>query len=68
MKRYNVSALITVSAWTVVEADSADEALRIADDRSVGSLAANSIYPSVDKCWHFQNDGEPTDLEVEDKL
>ena len=55
---------MTVSCWTVVDADDADAALAMAGDRRVSSH--NGSYGDDDtECWNFDNDGEPQDLSVE---
>ena len=65
MKLFKFKAALTVSAWTEVEAESESEALKIAEDREVGSLSHNSIYPDSDECWHFENDGQPMQISID---
>ncbi len=64
MPRFVIRGMMTVSCWTVVEADDADAALEMAGDRCVSSH--NGSYGDDDtECWNFDNDGEPQDLSVE---
>jgi len=65
LKKFRVMALMGVSAWTEVEAETEEEALEIAKSRDPGGLCHNAIYPGVDECWHFENDGEPRDVEID---
>ena len=55
---------MTVSCWTVVEADDADAALEMAGDRGVSSYGGN-VGDDETECWNFDNDGEPQGLSVE---
>ena len=54
---------MTVSCWTVVEADDADAALEMAGDRGVSSLSGN-VGDDETECWNFDNDGEPQGFSV----
>ena len=65
MKKFRINGLMGVSAWTEVEAETEEEALRIARGREPGGLSYNAISPGVDECWHFENDAEPRDLEID---
>lgn len=64
--KYTVRGLMTVSCWTEVEANSEDEALEIASGREAASLCWNPFSGRVDECFHFENDGEPQKLEIDD--
>lgn len=66
MKKYKLKAHLTVSAWTEVEANTPEEAKEIAEDREVGSLCHNAIYPGQDEVWHFENDGLPQKIEIDE--
>ncbi len=55
---------MTVSCWTVVDADDADAALEMAEDRDVSSHGGN-VGDDETECWNFDNDGEPQGLSVE---
>jgi len=68
MRKYMVNGQVTVSCWTEVEAESREEAFKIAHDRDTASLAANSLYPDADEAWHFENDGMPEKLKIEIEL
>jgi len=64
--KYIVSGSLTVSCWTEVEADSKEDALDIAMNRDTGTLCHSALYPEVDECFHFEDDGMPFNLTVED--
>lgn len=66
MAKYRAHAAVTVSAWTDIEADSLEEAKEIAEERELAHLNIHSLYPSEDECWHFDNDGLPLDITVEE--
>lgn len=61
---------MTVSCWTKVEAESKEEALKIAQERAdienVASVPIFSGSDDVNECFHFSNDGSPLKLEIED--
>jgi len=69
--KYGITGIMTVSCWTEVEADSPEEALKIAreraEDEMVASLNASPFTSPVAETFHFQNDGVPSDLEIEDE-
>jgi hypothetical protein len=56
--------MMTVSCWTVVEADDADAALRIASNRDMATHHIDGSQYETE-CWNFDNDGEPQKLRVE---
>lgn len=64
MALYRVDAYVTVSCWTLVEAESHQEALEKAKNRE---LATAHIEPTESdrEAWHFDLDGSPTDLFIE---
>ena len=64
MPRFVIRGMMTVSCWTVVDADDADAALEMAGDRGVSSYGGN-VGDDETECWNFDNDGEPQDLSVE---
>lgn len=66
MKKYHVTASLTVSAYTIVEANSEKEAIEIAENREVGDLCYGAISPDDDEVWHFENDGCPQDISVDE--
>jgi len=59
MPTYRVNGTITVSCTTLVEADSADDAKKIAESRDVAGLSVVALYPDEDEAWHIDTDGEP---------
>ncbi len=65
MKKFTMGATLTVSAWTVVEAETEEEALKIAEARDVGAMSSNAIYPDDSESWHFENDGLPQNIKLE---
>ena len=65
-KRYRLSALVTIPCYTVVEAESGDEALNIGECRELGRLRHRPFTDSEDETWHFEGDGMSFDLEVDD--
>jgi len=67
MKKYTVSGLLTVSAYTVVEAETEKEAVAIAEEREVGSLCYGAISTPDDECWHFEGDGMPQEISAEEE-
>ena len=66
MPRFRLSAAITVSAFTTVEADTAEEAIEIAEARSA-VIGGINIGESRDDSWIVDEaDGEPCDIKVMD--
>lgn len=63
MPVFNISATVTASCWTEVEADTEAEALGIARRRSMPDVLIDCGYP-VDEYWHIDADGEPTGIKV----
>ena len=67
--KYTISGQMTVSCWTKLEANSKEEALKLAKDRANNELIASTPIFSgsddVEDCFHFSNDGYPCDLKVE---
>lgn len=64
MTRYTVHGHVTVSAWTVVEAESEEEARQIASERECAQMVSQAFYPDDDEAWHIEADGEPSITEV----
>lgn len=62
--KFLVTAHITVSCWTEVEAENEAEALQIAAARPVAEVLIDGGYP-VDECWHLDSDGMPEITDVE---
>lgn len=65
MAIYKITGHLTVSCWTEVEASTEKEAIKIASSRSVADFSIDNSYP-VDECFHFDADGEPQKLYVEE--
>ena len=67
--KYEIKGRVTFSCWTIVEADSPEEALKIANERSDNEYIAppeiSGSYPS-DEYFHYDSDGAPLELEIED--
>lgn len=58
MPQYNLSAMVTVSAYTVVEADTLEEAIEISKKREVVNQAVGGC--SENDMWIVDEiDGEP---------
>ncbi len=64
---YLVNGKVTVSCWTMVEAESEEEALEIAEQRDLAEIHIDGTY-EVEECWHIDTDGCPDNIEIsEDK-
>lgn len=62
--KYKISGQVTVSCWTEVEAESEEEAKRIASERTLAEHHIDGCN-EIDECWHFDNDGTPGHINVE---
>lgn len=58
MNTFKVCGLVTVSCWTLVEAENMQEAIEIAQSRDLAEHHIDGSYEE-DECWHFDNDGTP---------
>lgn len=68
MKKYVVSAEVTISVYTTVEASSKKEALRIAAKREMSGLSRNAFYPCGDEAWVTDElDGTPCNFIAEEE-
>lgn len=65
MATYRFNGYLTVSAWTEVEADSYEQAMKELESRKVASLCASAFSSSVTEAWHFESDGELQEVELE---
>lgn len=65
MTTYKIAGRMTVSCWTEVEADTEAEALEIAAGRDVAQHHIDGSFPE-DECWHFDTDGIPDNIRLED--
>ena len=66
LNKFIVNGALTVSCWTEVWAETEEQALDIVEDRNPSSMCYGALSENVDESWHFENDGEPYDLKVED--
>lgn len=64
VKKFNVSGIVGVSCYTIVEAETAEEAKEIAEDRDMANLCHNALSPDCDDSWHLDTDGTPGRLSV----
>ena len=64
MAIYKFRGSATVSCWTEVNAETEEQAKKIAEERELGGLSIYSIYPGCDEAWYFDNDGVPQDIEI----
>lgn len=65
MTTYNLSCIITVSAYTTVDAYSLEEAIEMAEERSV-KLRFNGSGADPNEVWCIEEaDGEPKNIMVE---
>jgi hypothetical protein len=62
--KFLVTAHVTVSCYTEVEADSPEEAINIAEGRGLAEVIIDSPY-SIGECWHMDNDGVPFELSAD---
>jgi hypothetical protein len=62
--KYTIQATATVSCWTEVEAESEEDALKIAEERELAGLCYNPFSAGPDECWHIDTDGTPKNLYV----
>lgn len=66
MTKFTVCGLVTVSCYTVVEADTKEAAISIAEERQLADLCAFPFGDQVDEAWHVETDGSPVELRVEE--
>lgn len=64
MPTFKVSAMVTVSCFTEVVADTEEEAKEILTNRGLAEFHIDGSFP-VDECWHFEADGEPFNVRLE---
>lgn len=64
---YRVEAKITIGTWTMVEAESKEEAIKIAEERDEKMSFINNSGLDENEAWIIEEmDGEPFDLSAED--
>ena len=61
--KYCITALVTVGCDTEVEADSKEEAIRLAQERNLAEIYHSGSDP-LDETWHMDNDGLPYEISV----
>jgi len=66
MKPYRVIGSISISTWTVVEAESEEEAIELANERTDMMQILSNNGDSELECWMAEElDGVPTKLHIE---
>ena len=65
MKKFKLTALVTVSVYTTVEANSIEEAKEIAQDRGFMSISSNGGDTENDSWICEELDGFPNDINEE---
>jgi hypothetical protein len=65
MEEYLISAKVTVSVYTKVEAETLEEAIEIAKDRTPMSVTSNGGDNEEENWMLDEIDGEPFDLHEE---
>ena len=66
MKTFSISGKITISVSTLVDAETEEEAMKIARDRDTQQIPCDSFY-SEDEFWCASElDGTPFDLRIDD--
>ena len=65
MAKYNLFASITCTAMTVVHAENAEEAIKIAEDRHAHIGGAGSGYEATEYWLVDDADGEPEEITAE---
>lgn len=63
--KFLIQGMVTVSCWTEVEAETEEEAVAIAKQRSMADIHIDGSYQE-DEYWHMEIDGEPTDVRFDD--
>ena len=62
MKEFTISARVTISAYTKVEANTLEEAIELASERDFMGIPPNNYY-TEDEFWMVDEiDGAPYDL------
>lgn len=62
--KFNIGGLVTVSCYTVVEAETEEQALKIAQSRDIAQFYIDGSW-DIEECFHIEADGTPYDLSVE---
>ncbi len=65
--KYRIEAKVTISTWTMIEADSPEEAIKEAEKRDEKMSIVSNNGDLEDYTWMIDEiDGEPFDLYAED--
>jgi hypothetical protein len=63
---YKIEAKVTIGIWTIVEADSIDEAVSLAEKRDDKMSFVNNSGMTAKDAWIIEEiDGDPFDLYVD---
>lgn len=65
MAMFGVHGRVTVSCFTLVEAETKEEAWKIAEQRYLSGLTYNAHTGEEAEEWHIETDGEPEVMHVE---
>jgi hypothetical protein len=69
MTQFNLTAKITITAFTTVWADTLKEAIEIANDRADMMSIATNNGDEPDEVWMVEDlDGVPYDIKIESEL
>lgn len=67
MKKYTVTGKITITTYTTVEANSEEEALKLAEKRDDKMFISSNNGDTAEDVWMVDElDGDPYELSIED--
>jgi hypothetical protein len=67
MKEFNLTAKITITAFTTIEAESLEEAIKLANERQDMMSIASNNGDTPDVSWMIEElDGVPYDIKSEE--
>lgn len=58
MPKFMVTGTATVSCYTIVEADTPEQAAQIAEERQLAHLTIQAFTADDTEAWHAEMDGE----------
>lgn len=64
MATFRIAAKVTVSCWTVIEAETEEEAKQLAQRRELAEIHIDGTYPE-EECWQIDADGVPFELRID---
>jgi len=68
MKQFNLIAKITISTYTTIEAETLEEAMKLAGERSDMMSISSNNADTPNKVWMIDElDGTPYEIESEDE-